>query len=778
MHTPRIFTSPAMSGYAYSGLSSTEYKDSLCRAITSGLMPYDEFLKVLREFMLELRSTFNEIRGLDSALEENASRIESIECGLCSFLSSGAAARDRVLRELTYNLCDVLYGCATAACNQDVSLFMDPGFIRRGAHLQIAKVCGILVNAIAITNYRIGDLFAQGVSVVGEGDDSSTFRAALALSTNVNARSSALSLCLNSSLGPEEVRYRKAILRMVRHNIELANKVVELFDENILHVFRVCTECVLKRILHAVESSSAKCEEMVSDDASARNRLTLAKKAKTRLVHYLGGYDLGARPVPRYFETEGHVCALVHTIGSLFLMYRGYAATGNADHNVAGIIENCLKILLTLPPSTRRSTGEKVRKVYVDMCSVYKEIEQHLRPELLLNPGVEVKWRDAALRYLSEMMNIWAMEYGEHFNAVEQTGASPSQPSASVGTARTGSQQACYVSPHDPGMMPYSYAQPSTSGLGGTARTGSQQACYVSPHDPGMMPYSYAQPSTSGLGGTARTGSQQACYVSPHDPGMMPYSYAQPSTSGLGGTARTGSQQACYVSPHDPGMMPYSYAQPSTSGLGGTARTGSQQACYVSPHDPGMMPYSYAQPSTSGLGGTARTGSQQACYVSPHDPGMMPYSYAQPSTSGLGGTARTGSQQACYVSPHDPGMMPYSYAQPSTSGLGGTARTGSQQACYVSPHDPGMMPYSYAQPSTSGLGGTARTGSQQACYVSPHDPGTMPYSYAQPSTSCDQPSTSGLGCASSTLEEVQVSSHRSRTPSDDSEPPSKRSRSA
>ncbi|WP_329956478.1 hypothetical protein [Anaplasma phagocytophilum] len=54
----------------------------------------------------------------------------------------------------------------------------------------------------------------------------------------------------------------------------------------------------------------------------------------------------------------------------------------------------------------------------------------------------------------------------------------------------------------------------------------------------------------------------------------------------------------------------------------------------------------------------------------------------------------------------------------------------------------------------------------------PQDQGIMPYSW-------DQPSASGLGGASSTLEEAQVSSHRPRTPSDDdSEPPSKQARRA
>ncbi|WP_272944253.1 hypothetical protein [Anaplasma phagocytophilum] len=90
------------------------------------------------------------------------------------------------------------------------------------------------------------------------------------------------------------------------------------------------------------------------------------------------------------------------------------------------------------------------------------------------------------------------------------------------------------------------------------------------------------------------------------------------------------------------------------------------------------------------------------------------------------------------------------------------------------------IPYGapWDQPSTSGMGGTAGTGSQQASHIPPHDQGIMPYSYAQPSTSWDQPSISGLGSASSMLEEAQVSSHRPRTPSDDSEPPSKQARRA
>ncbi|SCV64772.1 hypothetical protein ANAPH2_01062 [Anaplasma phagocytophilum] len=207
-------------------------------------------------------------------------------------------------------------------------------------------------------------------------------------------------------------------------------------------------------------------------------------------------------------------------------MYRGYASTGNSDHNVAGIIEHCLKILLSFP-STRQNRGAyKARKMYVDMCSVYEDLEQHLGADLLLNPGAEVKLRDAALRYLSEMMEIWEREYGKYFNAVEQTGGSPSQPSTSgMGSTSAGmvGPQASYVPQHD-----HSYAQPSTSGMGGTG-LGSQQASYVPQHD-----HSYAQPSTSGLGGTAGLGHQQASYVPSHDPGIMPYLWDQPSTSGMG----------------------------------------------------------------------------------------------------------------------------------------------------------------------------------------------------------------------------------------------------
>ncbi|PLC09653.1 HGE-14 family type IV secretion system effector, partial [Anaplasma phagocytophilum] len=228
MHTPRIFTTPAMSGYAYKGISSAEYKDSLCRAITSGLKPYDECMKVLREFALELRNTFSELRGIDAVFAA-ADNIDSIDS--CITDAEGASSAEHkagVLYSLINRLCDALQDCTTAQCNKEVPLFMDQDFIKRKAHLQIAKACGILVNSIVVVNCLIKTITMRSASVMGGSDAHSVFHAGLTLSAYVNVQFSALSRCLNYSPGPEETKRRKAILRVVRHNIELCNKVAEL----------------------------------------------------------------------------------------------------------------------------------------------------------------------------------------------------------------------------------------------------------------------------------------------------------------------------------------------------------------------------------------------------------------------------------------------------------------------------------------------------------------------------------------------------------------------
>ncbi|EOA62018.1 HGE-14 protein [Anaplasma phagocytophilum str. CRT38] len=666
MHTPRIFTTPVMSGYAYSGCSSAEYKETVCNSIMTNSRPYAECLQAIRQCMLELRNTFGELLGLDGAFEENVSRIDDF-VGCIDTESSRDAdptAQEQILDDLIPKLYDMLYDCITADCNRDVEQFT-PGLMGRRTHLQIAKACAIIVNVIAIVNCcarTVATRFTGAVS--SERRDGSASHTVTALSAYCYVKFSALSRCLNSSLDSEETENIKAILRVVRHNIELCSKVAELVEHSTPRCFRHRTEACLDSVIDAVETSAAACEAMVRNNESARLRLGLSRKAMANFRYYLEAYDegLGVHSFYLRLKQEGYTGALVHAVGGLFLMYRVYASTGNVDHVVAGRIGHCLRILCALYSRRRESGVYRARKSFLDMCSVYEEINENITEGALLRPQIEVKWRKTVLRYLSVMMNICNKKYGRYFNAVEQTGAAPSQP--------------------------------STSGLGSTsAGVGGPQASSVPLRVLERIPIPYGAP------------------------------WDQPSTSGMGGTAGTGSQQASHIPPHDPGMMPYSYAQPSTS---------------------------WDQPSTSGLGSaSAGVGGSQASYMPPHYPGSTPYSYAQPSTSGLGGTgSRVGGPQASSVPLRVLERIPIPYGAP------------------------------WDQPSTSGMGGTAGTGSQQASHIPPHDPGMMPYSYAQPSTSWDQPSISGLGSASSMLEEAQVSSHRPRTPSDDSEPPSKQARRA
>ncbi|SBO14255.1 hypothetical protein ANAPC1_00602 [Anaplasma phagocytophilum] len=500
MHTPRIFTTPVMSGYAYSGVSSGEYKDSLCRAITTGLMPYDEFLKVLRECMLELRSTFNELRDVNVVFAANVGRIDFIGSYVDaeSIASAGPTGRERVLYEIIHSLYDALQDCATAACNQDVARFMDPDFCRRGAHLQIAKACGILVNALVMAQCCAITFSMSFASDMGERDADSVYHASMALSAYVNAKFSALSTCLNSSVSTEEKERRKAILRMVRHNIELCNKVAELLSTYISSCFRSRIEHCCNGLLGAVESSATECEAMVRNNESAKRRLDTAGKARTSFQYYFRIYSRCSNP--KWNKQGEYTRDLLHVIGSLFSIYRGYASTDNAGHVVAGKVEHCLRILLALHRISGCITIYKVRKIYLDMCTVYDEIQECITRGLLLNPQTEVGFCNAMLGYLSAMIGVWEKKYGRYFNNTRQTGGSPSQPSTSgLGSTRAGMgrSQAPYVSPQDQGIMPHAYAQPSTS--------------YA--HSSTL----WDQPSTSGLGGTrAGMGRSQAPHMPPH----------------------------------------------------------------------------------------------------------------------------------------------------------------------------------------------------------------------------------------------------------------------
>ncbi|SCV64775.1 hypothetical protein ANAPH2_01063 [Anaplasma phagocytophilum] len=505
MHTPRIFTTPVMSGYAYSGLSSTEYKDSLCRAITSGVMPYDECLKVIHEFVMELRSTFGELRGVDAVFAA-VDKIDSIDS--CITDAEGASSAEPkvqagVLYSLINRLYDALQDCTTAPCNKEVQRFMDVSFIRRSAHLQIAKACGILVNTIVIVHCLATTVSKTSCKVLYERDADSAFHASMTLSAYTNAQFSALSRCLNSCPGPEETRRRKAILRVVRHNMELCNKVVELLNPDVPCCLRGRTTCCLDSILDAVKASSAECEEIVSTGESAQRRLAIARKATLGLMYYLKAYrGLGvARDYRRFKQLGGYASALVDAMGSLCSMYRGYASTGNAEHVVASKIEHCLKILFTLHRHNANAAGaspQRARETYEDICSAYVEMNE-IRPDLLLNPQVEIKWHSAALRYCKEMMSIWEALHGRHLDVLERPDGSPDQPSTSgLGSVRAGVEG----SPASSESMPSSPSQPSTSGLGSTAAgsVGSSQASSVSLRVLERIPIPYEpchQPSTS-----------------------------------------------------------------------------------------------------------------------------------------------------------------------------------------------------------------------------------------------------------------------------------------
>ncbi|KDB56179.1 hypothetical protein O997_01890 [Anaplasma phagocytophilum str. MRK] len=623
MHMPRIFTTPVMSGYAYSGFSSKEYKDSICYAITSGAMSYAECMEVVRGCVSELFSVFTEIREFCRVSEEHVRRIERLRnyVNAESTLSAEPAVQGRVLYGMITRLYGVLYDCTVAECNKEVAWFMDSGFTGRGVHLQIAQACGILVNSIAIASCFAKTVAAPSLGAVNESDadEHSAFHANMALSAYVNAKFSALSRCLNSSPGAEETKRRKAILRVVRHNIELCNKVAELLDPEMPSCFRDRTGDCLDSLLAAVRSSSAECKEMVCNNESVQRRLAIARKALLGVqCHFKVYRKLAASHDFRRFKKGEYAVALVHMMGSLFSMYRGYATAGNAEHIVASKIERCIKILFTLYRYNARRSGDlqcKAREVYADILCVYAEINEHIRPDLLLNPQAEIRWRDAALQYCTELMDIWKALHGRHLDVFEQPEGSPSQPSTS-GLGGTGSRvrgpQASSVPLRVLERIPIPYGapwdQPSTSGMGGTAGTGSQQASYIPPQDPGHMPdldvqpsTSYAQPSTSGLGGNpAGQGALQA--QAPCGP-LQDHSYAQPSTSGLGGNpAGQGALQA--QAPCGP-LQDHSYAQPSTSGLGGNpAGQGALQA--QAPCGP-LQDHSYAQPSTSGLGGASST---------------------------------------------------------------------------------------------------------------------------------------------------------------------------
>ncbi|ANC34106.1 hypothetical protein P029_01665 [Anaplasma phagocytophilum str. Norway variant2] len=507
MHTPRIFTSPGMPGYAYSGFSSKEYKDSICYAITSGAMPYDECLQAIRVCALELRSTFNEIGGLDGAFAANVRRMEN----LLHFLdeqstpSADPTARERVLCDMIHRFYDVLYGCVTAPCNKDVARFKDPSFVGNGAQLQIAKACGILVNAIAIANCFAKTVAVQSVSVLGEHEVAEAFHVGLALTTYVDVKFSALRRCLNSSLVPEDREHRRAILRVVQHNAELSRKIAELVDYAIPGHFRSRTESCLKNILDVIETSSTVCEAMVHGDDCAQRRLSLATEARMVLSDNLDRYVSGT-VVGSAAQISTSICvnALIKALGCTLLVYREYATSGGEEHPFACSLEKCIQILRDkVYPKvfSHECMGggglQLAHRVRLRLCKAADELTA-ISPELLLNPQVSGKLHRKALCYLAEASCAWKSDNREHFDVPEAGESSSRQPSTSVGAAGMGGSQASYTPPQDPGVMPHAYAQPSTSGLGSTSSGQvAPRVSYISLPSLGSMAHVYVQPSAS-----------------------------------------------------------------------------------------------------------------------------------------------------------------------------------------------------------------------------------------------------------------------------------------
>nr|WP_155375866.1 hypothetical protein [Anaplasma phagocytophilum] len=446
-----------MSGYAYSGFSSREYKDAICYAMASGAMPYAECLQAVRVCALELRSTFNGIGGLDGAFVANVRRMEN----LLRFLdeqstpSADPTARERVLCAIIHRLYDVLYDCVTAPCNKDMARFKDPSFVGNGAQLQIAKACGILVNAIAIANCFAKTVAVQSVSAVGEHEVDEASHVGLALTTYLDVKFSALKGCLNSSLVPEDREHRRAILRVLQHNAELSRKIAELVDYAIPGHFRSRTESCLKNILDVIETSSTVCEAMVHGDDYAQRRLSLATEARMVLSDNLGRYVSGT-VVGSAAQIGTSMCvnALIKALGCTLLVYREYAASGGEEHPFACSLEKCVCILRdSVYPEVfsyeckgdgGSSLAHRVR-LLLDKATDELTV---LEPEFLLNPQISSELHRKALCYLAEASCAWKSANSEHFDVPEKGESSSRYSSTSLST-----EQATSVSTSAPASV-------------------------------------------------------------------------------------------------------------------------------------------------------------------------------------------------------------------------------------------------------------------------------------------------------------------------------------
>ncbi|WP_152538971.1 HGE-14 family type IV secretion system effector [Anaplasma phagocytophilum] len=440
MHTPHIFTSKGDSGYCYSGTASTAYRDALCAELKAGSISRDDFLGNLQECLGELREIFDRVSQVDSDVTDLVARTAYIE-SLVEIvrIESSVLGEDLVgkLRNIVQHLYDTLQVCAAVTCNKDK--LRNPDFVERETHLQMAQACGIVVNSIAMLNCcaQVADSQATAVDT---GCDTAVIPAINAsLSTHLQAKCAAMLGCLKFETRAVSREHRKAVLRAVRHYAEIARKVAELFDPDMVSCFRHRTENCLNMILDAVESDATECEAMLRRDAKSLMRLSLATEARIALCRNLDQYVRKSEA-----ESTAQPCAtvcinaLMKTVGCLLRVYREYAASGEGEHPFACSIGRCIQVLRdnVYPRVSSHECGEAigahvVHKVYLRLCEVSNELE-NIMPELLVNPRISSEWYRMALCSLAEMSSAWKSATEAYFHVPEQPEPLPSEPSTSA----------------------------------------------------------------------------------------------------------------------------------------------------------------------------------------------------------------------------------------------------------------------------------------------------------------------------------------------------------
>nr|WP_141728039.1 hypothetical protein [Anaplasma phagocytophilum] len=426
--------------------------------------------------MLELRETFEIVVQVDPEISDLVARMAYIESLVNEERAGSSASQEEVARlnimVLLHHCYDALYACVAATCNHE--MFRNPDFVGRGMQLQMAKGCAILVNVVSMVHCFANDADPQAHTEDVACDKEVVSNINLSLNAYLNTKCIAIVRCLNPALSAENQEYGRSAFRVVRHNAELLRKVAELVDHSIPNCFRHYTQSCFGTLSEVIDSCSAECEEILQGDEIACMRILLSSEASEAcfddLSRYVNRSEAGSAAKHR---TSACTRALIKAIGCLLLIYREYSASEeSANHPFAGSIEQCIRILRDSVYSqlSRHEWGKE------EGSSVAYEVHLHIRratdelqaiaPELLLSPHISGELHQKALCCLEEMSCAWKSANSEHFSVPEE-GESPSiQPSTSgLGSTSSGQgyQQASYMPPQDPGVMPHAYAQHSTS---------------------------------------------------------------------------------------------------------------------------------------------------------------------------------------------------------------------------------------------------------------------------------------------------------------------------